>query len=81
MVDTITDLAARYLILLASSTAQNAFNNHNDHTPTVQDVRLALTQAGALVPQMSTAEEGLKDDVEIEGCCFLSRICGESRDL
>lgn len=67
VVDTITDLAARYLILLASSTAQNAFNTHNDHVPTVQDVRLALTQAGALVPQMSTAEEGLKDDVEIEG--------------
>lgn len=67
VVDTVTDLAARYLILLATSTAQNAFNTHNSHVPTIQDVRLALSQAGALVPQMSTVEEGLKDDVEIEG--------------
>lgn len=67
VVDTVCDLAARYLILLATSTAQNAFNTHNSHVPTIQDVRLALSQAGALVPQMSTVEEGLKDDVEIEG--------------
>ncbi|KIW64935.1 hypothetical protein PV04_07235 [Phialophora macrospora] len=65
VIDTITDLAARYLLLLASSTAQNAFNLHNTFVPTVQDVRLALSQAGALYPQMSTAEESLRDDVEI----------------
>jgi transcription initiation factor TFIID subunit 3 len=65
VVDTVTDLAARYLLLLASSTAQTAFNTHNDFEPTVQDVRLALTEVGALFPQMSTAEEGLKDPVEI----------------
>ncbi|KAK4945272.1 hypothetical protein LTR10_015431 [Elasticomyces elasticus] len=67
VIDTATDLAARYFLLLASSTAQNAFNTHNTFVPTIQDVRLALTQAGALVPQMSTAEEGLRDAVEIEG--------------
>ncbi|OAP63966.1 hypothetical protein AYL99_03193 [Fonsecaea erecta] len=65
VIDTVTDLAARYLLLLASSTAQNAFNTHNTFVPTVQDVRLALAQAGALVPQMNTVEESLKGDVEI----------------
>ena len=65
VVDTVTDLAARYLLLLASSTAQNAFNTHNDFVPTVQDVRIAMTEAGALWPQMSTAEEALKDPTEI----------------
>lgn len=67
VIDTVTDLAARYLSLLSSTTAQNAFNNHNDFTPTVQDVRLALTEVGALVPQMSTTEEQLKPDVEVDG--------------
>ncbi|KIW92332.1 uncharacterized protein Z519_07316 [Cladophialophora bantiana CBS 173.52] len=65
VIDTVTDLAARYLLLLASSTAQNAFNMHNTFVPTVQDVRLALTQAGALAPQMSTVEESLKGNVEL----------------
>ena len=67
VIDTITELAARYLMLLASSTAQNAFNTHNTFVPTIQDVRLALSQAGALVPQMSTVEESLREDVEVDG--------------
>lgn len=65
VIDTVTDLAARYLLLLASSTAQNAFNTHNNLVPTIQDVRLALSQAGALIPQMGTAEESLRADVQI----------------
>lgn len=67
VVDTMTDLAARYLLLLASSTAQNALNSHNYEIPTIQDVRTAMTQAGAFVPQMSVVEEGLKGDVEVDG--------------
>ncbi|KAL6250809.1 hypothetical protein RBB50_003112 [Rhinocladiella similis] len=67
VIDTLTDLAARYLLLLSTSTAQNAFNTHNTFVATVQDVRLALSQIGALTPQMSTAEEGLRDDVEVDG--------------
>ena len=65
VIDTVTDLAARYLLLLASSTAQNAFNTHNTFLPTIQDVRIALTQAGALFPQLSAAEEGLRGEVQI----------------
>ncbi|KAJ9643267.1 hypothetical protein H2204_002163 [Knufia peltigerae] len=67
VIDTLTDLAARYLLLLSTSTAQNAFNTHNTFVATIQDVRLALSQAGALTPQMSTAEEGLRGDVEVDG--------------
>lgn len=65
--DVITDLAVRYLMLLASSTAQNAFNNHKDHLPTIQDVRVALLEAGALRPQMSALEEKAKGSVELNG--------------
>lgn len=67
VLDTVTDLAARYLLLLASSTAQNAFNTHNDYMPTVQDVRLALLEAGALLPQLSVLEEQLKGTQTVNG--------------
>ena len=65
VVETMTDLAARYILLLASSTARNAFNTHSSFVPTIQDVRLGLSQAGALYPQMSTVEESLKADVQV----------------
>jgi transcription initiation factor TFIID subunit 3 len=67
VLDTVTDLAARYLLLLASSTAQIAFNNHNSYVPTVQDVRMALLEAGALRPQLSVLEEEAKGLVEVNG--------------
>jgi transcription initiation factor TFIID subunit 3 len=65
--DVITDLAIRYLLLLASSTAQNAFNNHDDYIPTIQDVRMALLEVGALRPQMSVLEERAKGSVKVDG--------------
>ncbi|RMD39938.1 hypothetical protein DV735_g5194, partial [Chaetothyriales sp. CBS 134920] len=65
VVDALTDLAARYLLLLASSSAANAFNTHNSFRPSVQDVRIAMAENGALWPQMSTSEEALKEPVEL----------------
>lgn len=67
VLDTVTDLAARYLLLLASATAQHAFNNHNDYVPTVQDVRQALLEVGAFRPQLSVLEERAKGVEEING--------------
>ena len=67
VLDTVTDLAARYLLLLASATAQHASNNHNDYIPTVQDVRLALLEVGAIRPQLSVLEERMKGVEEING--------------
>jgi transcription initiation factor TFIID subunit 3 len=65
--DVATDLAIRYLVLLANSTAQHAFNNHNNTTPSIQDVRMALFEVGALHPQMSTLEELAKGSVKVNG--------------
>lgn len=65
VVDTVTDLAARYLLLIASSTAQNAYITHNSFVPSIQDVRLALSEAGALFPQLSAAEELLRPPEEL----------------
>ena len=65
--DVMTDLAIRYLLLLASSTAQYSFHNHNDYVPTIQDVRMALLEVGALRPQMSVLEERAKGSVNDNG--------------
>lgn len=67
VVETLTDLTARYLLLLASETAQYAMSNHGDSQPTVQDVRLALEKVGALRPQMRTAEEAAQGVELIDG--------------
>lgn len=67
VVDTLTDLTARYLLLVASETAHLALNNHGDSQPTVQDVRLALEKVGALGPQMKTTEEAAKGYEKVDG--------------
>ena len=57
VVDTLVDLTARYLTLLAERTAYNAFSNHNDVIPDLSDVRMAMQDCGLLVPTMTAAEE------------------------
>ncbi|OAL55985.1 hypothetical protein IQ07DRAFT_557882 [Pyrenochaeta sp. DS3sAY3a] len=56
-VDTIVDLTARYLSLLAERTAYNAYSNHNDLTPDVTDVRMAMQDCALLVPTLTAGEE------------------------
>lgn len=57
VLDTLVNLAERYLILLASTSVQHAMLSHNDPVPSVTDVRMALTECGALLPADSAAEE------------------------
>ncbi|WPG98158.1 Hypothetical protein R9X50_00094400 [Acrodontium crateriforme] len=57
VIDTVTDLAERYLLLLAQTTARHADQSHNDPIPTVTDVRLALADCGALAPVLGGGEE------------------------
>lgn len=56
-VDTVVDLTARYITLLATRTAYNAWSNHNDLEPDISDVRMAMQDCGLLVPTMTAAEE------------------------
>jgi transcription initiation factor TFIID subunit 3 len=59
-VDTVVDLTARYISLLAERTAYNAYSNHNDSTPNITDVRMAMQDCGLLVPTMTAGEEEWK---------------------
>ena len=67
VIDTLTDLTARYLLLLASETVQSAISTHGDAQPTVQDVRLALDRVGALQPQMRSTEEAMRPNQYVDG--------------
>ncbi|KAH7563967.1 hypothetical protein BM1_01014 [Bipolaris maydis] len=60
-VDTIVDLTARYLSVLAERTAYNAYSNHNDLVPNITDVRMAMQDCALLVPTMTAGEELWKE--------------------
>ena len=81
--DTLVDLTSRYLCLLASRTAVHAFTNHNDLTPTVVDVRMALQDVGALRPQCGIMEEQCMGEEDTRGMdAFLKWMTGdESKEI
>lgn len=55
--DTLTDLAARYLEILAEKTAAHAVINDTAESPTVVDVRMALQDVAAILPERCIAEQ------------------------
>ncbi|EEH39199.1 bromodomain associated protein [Paracoccidioides lutzii Pb01] len=68
VIDTLTDLAARYLMLLVSFTAGHANSSHDRiPIPNLHDVIMALQDAGALRPQMSVSEELLRGEEDMRG--------------
>jgi transcription initiation factor TFIID subunit 3 len=78
VLDTLTDIAARYIMLLGSSAADHAINSHpDDPVPNLDDIRLALQDAGALRPQMRDAEETWRGEEDLRGLeAFLSWFSG-----
>ena len=66
-VDTLVDLAARYLLLVATKTAAMAWSNHGDPEPEVTDVRMALEAVGLLRPAHSALEDQFSDDDDMRG--------------
>ncbi|KAL8909361.1 MAG: hypothetical protein Q9171_005081 [Xanthocarpia ochracea] len=78
VLDTLVDLTARYLILLASNSATHAQENHNDLVLTVTDVRMALQDVGALWPQKSAMEENVMGEEDMRGVDkFVKWMMGE----
>ena len=68
VLDSIADLTARYLMLLASSTATHSANAHpEDPSPVLEDVYQALQDAGALRPQMREWEECWQGEEDMRG--------------
>lgn len=83
VLDTLTDLAARYILLLAQSAAKHAALNHDEMEPelalelSVTDVRMAMQDCGALAPERVIEDQeydGLEDMRGVEA--FLGWVMG-----
>ncbi|KAJ5660578.1 hypothetical protein N7507_007029 [Penicillium longicatenatum] len=67
-IDSLSDLTARYIMILASSTAAHAANAHpEDPSPVLEDVYQALQDAGALRPQLREWEEDWQGEEDMRG--------------
>jgi hypothetical protein len=69
VLDSLTDLAARYLFLLCAKTATHTAENDfsGEGQPTVMDVRMALQDVGALNPERLFAEQLFLDEEDVRG--------------
>lgn len=74
VLDTLTDLAARYIVLLAQTAADHASLNHNEPELAVevslQDVRMAMQDCGLLLPEKILEEQefdGVEDTRGVDG--------------
>ncbi|KAI9876805.1 MAG: hypothetical protein M1830_005679 [Pleopsidium flavum] len=78
VLDTLVDLTARYIMLLGSVTASNAYSNHNDACPDITDLHMALQDVGALPPQMDPTEESWNGEEDLRGLeAFLDWMKGD----
>ncbi|KAK2592038.1 hypothetical protein QQS21_010271 [Conoideocrella luteorostrata] len=68
VVDSLTDIAARYLFALCQATASHATHNQGDAGDyTIVDVRMALQQLGALQPERSAAGKEWLGQEDVRG--------------
>ncbi|KAH7022749.1 hypothetical protein EDB80DRAFT_769661 [Ilyonectria destructans] len=68
VLDSLTDLAARYLSLLCQATADHAAHNQGNSADfTVVDIRMALQDVGALLPERVETEQEWRGDEDVRG--------------
>lgn len=68
VLETLSDLTGRYLMILASATAAHAANAHpDDPSPVLEDIYQALQDAGALRPQLREWEEDWAGEEDLRG--------------
>lgn len=68
VLDAITDLAARYLSVLCERTAEHATHRRGDAGDfSIPDVRLALSDAGALLPDRMPAQQEWEGEEDLRG--------------
>ncbi|QDS68443.1 hypothetical protein FKW77_010810 [Venturia effusa] len=59
--DTLTEITARYIMLLASQAMTFAHLNHGDPIPDITDTRMALVNCALLQPSQTASEEMWKE--------------------
>jgi transcription initiation factor TFIID subunit 3 len=79
VLDAFTDLAARYMYMLAESTAANAAVNHTETEITVQDVRMAMQECAVLAPERTLEDQEFDDEEDTRGVeAFLAWVTGKA---
>jgi transcription initiation factor TFIID subunit 3 len=78
VLDTLTDLAARYMSLLAQSTATHAAVSSSELEVSIPDVRMALQDCGAFAPEKVEVDEDFDDEEDMRGVeNFLAWVMGK----
>ena len=71
VLDTLTDLAAKYMTLLAQAAVRHMETNNTELDMelklTIQDVRMAMQDCGALLPQKTLEEEEFEGEEDMRG--------------
>ena len=68
MLDTVAELAARYLMLLANTTAMHySCDEHFSSEVRIEDVRMAMEDCGVFRPQLHTTEEEWLGEEDLRG--------------
>ena len=78
--DAVANLAARYLLVLASTTADH-WESRGDRSsePQLEDVRRALEEWGALQPQLHATEEEWRGEEDLRGVgAFVGWFTGDA---
>jgi hypothetical protein len=83
VLDTLTDIAGRYMAFLAASTAKYASINHEELGVDVGDVRMAMEDAGLFVPEKVWEDQVFDDEEDDRGVEDFIRWCEGSgnRDI
>lgn len=79
VLDTLTDLAARYMFLLAQSTAMHSAVNQNELEVSIRDVRMAMEDCGGLAPDRLLEDEDVDDEEDMSGVDdFIAWVTGKT---
>ncbi|KAI9744577.1 MAG: hypothetical protein M1818_002106 [Claussenomyces sp. TS43310] len=77
VLDTLTDIAARYMVLLARSTVKYAHVNHSELEISIEDVRMAMQECGILIPEKVIEDQDYEGEEDTRGVdCFIAWAMG-----
>jgi transcription initiation factor TFIID subunit 3 len=77
VLDTFTDLAGRYMLLLANSAARHAEQNATNLELTIENVRMALQECGAIAPEKVLEDQIYDGEEDTRGVdAFLDWVMG-----
>jgi transcription initiation factor TFIID subunit 3 len=83
VLDTFTDIAGRYMLLLAQSAADHSAINHTELELSIEDVRMAMQDCGAIAPEKILEEQIYDGEEDTRGVdAFLEWAMGpENKEI